>query len=60
MNKTFQIVLKYDGISPEILETVPSREEAEYVVAHYLLHSDAKLYNMEIIEVGNYDTNYKE
>lgn len=60
MKKSFQIVLKYDGISPEILETVPSREEAEYVVAHYLLHSDAKLYNMEIVEVGGYVPSYQD
>ncbi len=60
MENKFQIILKYDGTSPEVLESVSSREEAEYVVAHYLLNTDAKLYDMEIVEMGNYVGNYKD
>ena len=54
MDKAYQIIGQLKDCSSEVLETVNSKEEAEYAMASYLLYDTAKYYTIEIVEVGKY------
>lgn len=57
MDKAYQIVAQFKEQPAEVLETVNSREEAEYAVASYMLEDVSKDYTMQIVEVGRYAYN---
>lgn len=60
MNQRFQLVVRNDDKSTKVLETVSSREEAEYAMCEYHIRGIVDLSNLEIVEVNNHVTSIKE
>jgi len=60
MKKRFQVLMKKSNeLSPEIIETVDNREEAEYVISEHLCDPVLSKNDFHILEVFVYDSSFK-